>query len=91
MYYHLYYIYIYHICLSNLSPVLRGVFPPFPPKDFRRDDWMTRAPVTPPELRQSQVLSVDLSDNEAAELGGKNGGGLIKKGYLYDFCIFMIV
>lgn len=34
--------------------------------DFSRDEWwMTRAPVTPPELRQSQVLSVDLSDNEA--------------------------
>eukprot|EP00435_Cladocopium_sp_Y103_P017074 s1738_g4.t1 len=33
--------------------------------DFSRDEWwMTQAPVTPPELRQSQVLSVDLSDNE---------------------------
>ena len=56
---------------------------------------MTRAPVTPPELRQSQVLSVDLSDNEA-DYVRCHGGGWINQGYTmiylylqYNICIYI--
>ena len=38
--------------------------------DVRPQWWMTMAPLTPPELRQNHVLSVEVSDNEDASPGG---------------------